>query len=138
MLKGLRGFVDDALTRTGPLAVESLATFPPHLPSPTSSTELYSACIKFQKIKTNRITGQPTTTGRAPLILEHFLSKQTGTPLPSPAAGSLADLDSTFHWHQLVESKLCQVPGAGTSATPRFTELAECRRRPSRLGRCAV
>ncbi|WP_374692177.1 hypothetical protein, partial [Accumulibacter sp.] len=47
----------------------------------TSSTELYSVQIKSQKVKTNRITGQPTRTGRAPLIEEHLLSKQAGPPL---------------------------------------------------------
>jgi hypothetical protein len=65
----------------GRLPWKSLATFPPHVPSPTSSTELYSVRIKSQKVKTNRITGQPTATGRAPLIKERFLSKQTGPPL---------------------------------------------------------
>jgi hypothetical protein len=60
---------------------KSLATFPPHVPSPTSSTELYSVRIKSQKVKTNRITGQPTGTGRAPLIEEPLLSKQAGPPL---------------------------------------------------------
>ncbi|WP_374691402.1 hypothetical protein, partial [Accumulibacter sp.] len=55
----------------------------PHVPSPTSSTELYSVQIKSQKVKTNRITGQPTGTGRAPLIEEHLLSKEAGPPLSS-------------------------------------------------------
>jgi hypothetical protein len=65
----------------GRLPWKSLVTFPPHVPSPTSSTELYSVRIKSQKVKTNRITGQPTGTGRAPLIDELLLSKQTGPPL---------------------------------------------------------
>ena len=65
----------------GRLPWKSLATFPPRVPSPTSSTELYSFCIKSRKVKTNRITGQSTTTGKVPLIKERFLYKQTGPPL---------------------------------------------------------
>ncbi|WP_287648639.1 hypothetical protein, partial [Accumulibacter sp.] len=46
-----------------------------------SSTELYSFRIISWKVKTNRITGQSTATGKVPLIKERFLSKQTGPPL---------------------------------------------------------
>ncbi|WP_212761153.1 hypothetical protein, partial [Candidatus Accumulibacter phosphatis] len=60
---------------------KSLATFPPRVPSPTSSTELYSVRINSQKVKTKRNSGHLTTTGRAPLIKADFLSKQTGPPL---------------------------------------------------------
>jgi hypothetical protein len=66
----------------GCLPWKSLTTFPPRVLSPTSSTELYSFRIKFRKVKTYRNTGQSTATGRAPLIQEHFLSKQAGPPLP--------------------------------------------------------
>ena len=66
----------------GRLPWKSLATFPPRVPSPTSSTELYSFRIISWKVKTNRITGQSTATGKVPLIKERFLSKQTGPPLP--------------------------------------------------------
>lgn len=52
----------------GRLPWKSLATFPPRVPSPTSSTEIYSFRIESGKVKTNRITGHPTETGRAPLI----------------------------------------------------------------------
>ena len=65
----------------GRLPWKSLTTFPPRLPSPTRPTELYSFRIKSRKVKTNRNTGHLTATGRAPLIQEHFLSKQTGPPL---------------------------------------------------------
>ena len=60
---------------------QSLATFPPRVPSPTSSTELYSFRIKSWQVNTNRNNDQLTATGRAPLIQAHFLSKQAGPPL---------------------------------------------------------
>jgi hypothetical protein len=79
MRKGLRGFVDDALARTGPLAVEKSGDFPTARPfAHKLHRALFSVRIKSQKVKTNRITGQPTGTGRAPLIDELLLSKQTG------------------------------------------------------------
>lgn len=65
----------------GRLPWKSLATLPPRVPSPTSSTELYSFCIKCRKVKTNRKFGQPTAIGKAPLNKPAFLSKQTGPPL---------------------------------------------------------
>jgi hypothetical protein len=65
----------------GRLPWKSLATFLPRVPLPTSSTDLYSFCIKPRKVKTNRITGQSTTTRQVPLVKERFLSKQTGLPL---------------------------------------------------------
>ena len=64
----------------GRLPWKSLATFPPRVPSPTSSTELYSIWIESPKVKTTRDTGHLTTTGRAPLSKADFLSKQTAPP----------------------------------------------------------
>ena len=82
----------------GRLPWKSLATFPPRVPSPTSSTELYSFCIKSRKVKTNRITGQSTTTGKVPLIKERFLSKQTGPPLSiAPCVGVAFGYGSKTH-----------------------------------------
>ncbi|MBN8455682.1 hypothetical protein, partial [Accumulibacter sp.] len=56
---------------------------------------LYSVRIKSQKVKTNRITGQPTGTGRAPLIDELLLSKQTGPPLSFGRSARSFDLPPT-------------------------------------------
>ena len=61
----------------GRLRWKSLATFPPRVPSPTSSTELYSIWIESPKVKTTRDTGHLTTTGRAPLIKADFPCKPT-------------------------------------------------------------
>ena len=67
----------------GRLPWKCLATFPACVPSPASSTELYSVWIKSQKVKTNRIPSQRTGTRRAPLIEEPLLPKQTVPPLPA-------------------------------------------------------
>ena len=80
----------------GRLPWKSLATFPPRVPSPTSSTELYSFRIISWKVKTNRITGQSTATGKVPLIKERFLSKQTGPPLRS-SSWMRAKVEHPFH-----------------------------------------
>ena len=70
-------------------------------PSPKSSSELYSFRIKSRKVKTKRNTGHLTTTDRASLIKEDFLSKQTGPPLiPSRGRGSF------FHFCRQNESAL--------------------------------
>jgi len=65
---------------------------------PTSSTELYSFCIEFRKVKTNRITGQSTATGKVPLIKERFLSKQAEPPLLTRLTSGII----TLHFLHLV------------------------------------
>ena len=88
----------------GRLPWKSLATFPPRVPSPTSSTELYSFRIISWKVKTNRITGQSTATGKVPLIKERFLSKQTGPPLSSDRLESRSGLTIwlELRWYPLI------------------------------------
>jgi len=81
----------------GRLPWKSLVTFQPRVPSPTSSTELYSFCIKSRKVKTNRITGQSTTTGKVPLIKARFLSKQTGPPLCASVAENRGIMEQPPH-----------------------------------------
>ena len=96
MRKGLRGLWTMRCRAPGRLPWKSLATFPPRVPSPTSSTELYSFRIISWKVKTNRITGQSTATGKVPLIKERFLSKQTGPPLPPLEADAVVVADGAL------------------------------------------
>ncbi len=113
----------------GRLRWKSLATFPPHVPSPTSSTKLYSVRIKSQKVKTNRITGQPTATGQVPLIKERFLSKQTGPPLSVSLEMRLSFPRSG--WQDFSSTTPCVfgVWGAfSTQPTTSKTSIGSCRR----------